>query len=168
MPHYETKFGSLAKYEKGGVDVINDDPRNYAFSNVFDVAAHATPYAKTAVGQNREYVLEAIRAEGTSGWRAAAHDETVLIMDGSVEIRLVKLDDPDDVVAPGTEGSVAVSGEPQGRPMGTIRCGRGHLALLPKGSAYRFHADAPSVMLQQTLAGDGTEFRWSEIIQTPA
>jgi hypothetical protein len=34
----ETRFGSLELYEKGGVEVINDDPRNYAFSNIFEVA----------------------------------------------------------------------------------------------------------------------------------
>ena len=33
-----TRFGSLERYEKGGVEVINDDARNYVFSNVFEVA----------------------------------------------------------------------------------------------------------------------------------
>jgi hypothetical protein len=35
-----------------------------------------------AVGKKIEYVIEAIRAEGTSGWRAAAQDEFALVMDG--------------------------------------------------------------------------------------
>src|SRR5215468_10366226 len=65
-----TRFGSLTHYEKGGVEVINDDARNYVFSNIFEVASKAKPYEKVAVGKNIEYVIEAIRAEGTSGWRA--------------------------------------------------------------------------------------------------
>jgi len=64
-----TRFGSLEHYEKGGVEVINDDARNYVFSNIFEVASHAKPYEKVAVGKNIEYVIEAIRVEGTSGWR---------------------------------------------------------------------------------------------------
>ena len=75
MTQHRTRFGSLQHYEKGGVEVIKDDPRNYVFSNVFEVASKAKPYEKVAVGKNIEYVIEAIRAEGTSGWRVAAQDE---------------------------------------------------------------------------------------------
>ena len=94
MAPHRTRFGSLAHYDKGGVEVIKDDPRNYVFSNVFEVASKAKPYEKVAVGKNIEYVIEAIRAEGTSGWRVAAQDEFALVMDGEVEVRLVKPDDP--------------------------------------------------------------------------
>jgi hypothetical protein len=52
------------------------------FSNVFEVASKARPYEKVAVGKNIEYVIEAIRVEGTSGWRAPAQDEFALVMDG--------------------------------------------------------------------------------------
>ena len=90
----KTKLGSLAHYEKGGVEVIDDDPKHYAFSNVFEVAAKSKPYEKVCVGKNIKNVLEAIRAEGTSPWYTASHDEAALIMDGAVEIRLVKLDQP--------------------------------------------------------------------------
>lgn len=38
MTTYQTKFGSLRDFEKGRVEVVDDDPKNYAFSNVFDVA----------------------------------------------------------------------------------------------------------------------------------
>jgi hypothetical protein len=160
---YTTRFGSLADYAKGGVDVINDDPRHYAFSNVFEVCANARPYAKTAVGKNMEYVLEAIRAEGTSGWWVAAHDETALVLDGEVEIRLVK---PDwRPVEPGARGAVPVDGEPAGARMGRVVARRGHMALLPAGAAYRFHAERPGVVLLQTMAGPHTDFRWAEICQ---
>ena len=86
MMRRKTRFGSLEHYEKGGVEVINDDPRNYAFSNIFEVASKSEPYEKVAVGKNLKYVLEAIRAEGTSPWYTASHDESAIIMDGEVEI----------------------------------------------------------------------------------
>src|SRR2546423_755687 len=69
MVTYVTRFGSLDQYEKGGVEVIDDDPRHYAFSNIFEVASMSKPYEKVTVGKNLEYVLEAIRADGPSEWR---------------------------------------------------------------------------------------------------
>ena len=107
MPR-KTRFGSLAHYEKGGVEVINDDPRNYAFSNIFEVASKSEPYEKVAVGKNLKYVLEAIRAEGTSPWYTASHDESAIVMDGEVEIRLIKLETP--AVADDHEGTTMLEG----------------------------------------------------------
>ena len=101
MSQLTTRFGSLDRWEKGGVEVIDDDPRHYVFSNVFEVASKAKPYEKVAVGKNVEYVIEAIRAEGVSAWRAPAQDEFALVMDGEVEIHLLKLADP-RVVPAGT------------------------------------------------------------------
>ena len=167
MAQHTTRFGSLARYDKGGVEVINDDPRNYVFSNVFEVAAKAKPYEKVAVGKNIEYVIEAVRAEGTSGWRAAGHDEFALVMDGEVEIRLLKLDPP-SLVPAGTRGSTALTGTPPGRKMGVVRARRGHMTLLPAGAAYQFHAAQPGVILLQTMAGRDTLERWAEICQTTA
>jgi hypothetical protein len=37
------------------------------------------------------------------------------------------------------------------------------MALLPAHCAYQFTAPSPSVILLQTIAGDDTLFRWSEI-----
>ena len=167
MTQHRTRFGSLDHYEKGGVEVINDDPRNYVFSNIFEVASKSPPYEKVAVGRNMQYVIEAIRAEGTSGWRAAAHDEFALVMDGEVLIRLLKLENPSTVPA-GTPGSRALPGTPPGRKMGSVRARRGHMTLLPAGAAYQFHADRPGVILLQTLAGDDTMERWGDICQTSA
>jgi hypothetical protein len=165
MAQHATRFGSLERFEKGGVEVINDDARNYVFSNIFEVASRARPYEKVAVGKNIEYVIEAIRADGTSGWRAGGHDEFALVMDGEVEIRLLKLDDPGTVPA-GTQGSVALSGTPKGKKMGVVRARRGHMTLLPAGAAYQFHAARPGVILLQTLSGRDTIERWAEICQT--
>ena len=160
-----THFGSLRHYEKGGVEVINDDARNYVFSNIFEVASKSKPYEKVAVGKNIEYVIETLRVEGTSGWRAPAQDEFALVMDGEVEIRLLKLDNP-GLVSPGTKGSVALAGTPAGRKMGVVRARRGHMTMLPVGAAYQFDAPRPGVILLQTMAGADTVERWAEICQT--
>jgi hypothetical protein len=163
MEKRQTIFASLEKFQKGGVQPINDDPRNYAFSNIFEVASRAEPYEKIAVGKNLKYVLEAIRAEGTSPWFTASHDEAALIMDGEVEIRLVKL--REKIVADDHEGTTMLEGKPEGRRMGEIVASRGHMALLPKGAAYQFHASKPAVILLQTIKGDLTVERWNDICQ---
>lgn len=161
MTEYITRFGSLDDYTKGGVDIIDDDVKHYTFSNVYEVAANAAPWEKIAVGVNMEYVLEAIRAEGTSGWRTCSHDEFPLCLDGEVTVELVQLDAP--LAAAGHPGSIAVDGEPVGSPMGRIVLRRGHMALLPAHAAYRFSAPAPAVVLLQTIKGDDTIERWAEI-----
>ena len=158
-----TRFGSLENYEKGGVQVISDDPRNYVFSNIFEVASRAQPYEKVALGKNLKYVLEAGRAEGPSPWYSASHDEAAIVMDGEVEIRLVKL--KQKLVAEDHEGTTMLEGNPQGAKMGYIVARRGHMALLPKGAAYQFHAAKPAVILLQTIQGDLTVEKWKEICE---
>src|ERR671913_527458 len=118
MATYTTAFASLDDYDKGGVEVINDDPKNYVFSNMFDVASAARPWEKVAVAKNMEYVLEVIRAEGTSEWRTAPPGEFALVVDGEVVVELLDPDEPPAGAAP--TGSVAVDGEPAGTPMGRI------------------------------------------------
>lgn len=163
MSSVRTVFGSLKQYEKGRVDVIDDDPKHYVFSNVFEVASKSKPYEKVAVAQNLKYVVEAIRAEGVSPWFAAAHDEAALVMDGEVEIHLVKPEQP--LVAETTEGTIKLGKEPKGRNMGWVKIWRGHMALLPKGTAYQFRSAAPSVVLLQTIKGENTIERWADICQ---
>jgi hypothetical protein len=165
LAKYATKLGSLENYERGVLEIVDDDPKRYTYSNMFDVASNSKPYEKVAVAKNMEYVLEVIRAEGTSEWRTAAHDEFALVTDGEVEVRLIKLDDP-SVVPPDKEGSIALSGEPAGKKMGYIKARKGHMALLPVGAAYQFHAEKPGVILMQTIAGDNTVYKWAEICQT--
>jgi hypothetical protein len=166
MSTHETRFGSLADYEKGGVEIVDDNPKNYVFSNIFEVCAKSPPYERVAVAKNFEYVIEAVRAEGTSGWYACAHDEFALCMDGKVEVHLLKLDDPDAVVDPESEGAHALGELPQGRKMGRLFLGRGHMGLLPRGAAYRFHADTPAALMIQTIEGPMTVQKWSDICQT--
>ncbi len=163
---YTTVFGSLHHYEKGGVQIIDDNVKNYAFSNCFEIASRAKPYEKVVFGQNQIYVLEAIRAEGTSPWYTCAHDEFALNMDGEVEIHLVKLDAVQTVADPEKNGAILVKGEPKGKKMGWLKIKRGHQALLPKNTAYQFRAARPAVLVQQTCKGDLSIERWAEICQT--
>ena len=160
---YETRLASLANYTKGRVDVIDDDPRNYAFSNIFEVASMARPFEQIAVAKNFEYVLEAVRAEGTSGWRAASHDQSALLLDGEVEFTFMTLRDGQQLP---DSGSGSVPDEATDRPMGRVVARRGHLTLLPAGRAYRLASQAPATVLIQTVAGPDTQFRWTEICQT--
>jgi hypothetical protein len=166
VPLYETKLASLDSYTKGAIEIVDDDPRHYAFSNVFEVANASQPFEKVVVGMNRQYTLEAIRTEGTSEWRTAPHDEFALVMDGEVTVRLVKLDDPRSLTNHDDEGSVRIDGDPAGAPMGMIRAKRGHMALLPADSAYQFHSDQPGVILLQTMKGPDSLERWADICIT--
>jgi hypothetical protein len=164
MAEYRTVFGSLASYEKGGVSGIDADPKHYVFSNVFEVASKSKPYEKVAVAQNLKYVIEAVRAEGTSPWFSASHDESALVMDGEVEVHFVK---PKQALVPDSkEGAVKLDGQPDGQNMGWVKCRLGHMALLPKGSAYQFRSAKPGVLLIQTIKGENTVEKWAEICQT--
>jgi hypothetical protein len=160
---FHTAFGSVAEYSKGELEIINDDPKNYAFSNVFDVASKSRPYEKVVVAVNQEYVLEVLRAEGHSGWFAASHDEFGIIMDGLIEVELAKLDHPDAVTPSSQRGSIGLVALPASRPMGRVKCRRGHQVLLPQGTAYRFKADGVGVILLQTVEGPLSVKKWHDI-----
>ena len=164
MGAMQTIFGSLEQYEKGGVEVFDDSPKRYAFSNAFEVASKSKPYERVAVGRNLQYVIEVVLAEGDSPWYSNAHDEAVVVMDGEVEIHLLR---PEIAQVPeGKQGSVQLKTQPEGRKMGWIQARRGHMALLPKGAAYQFRSAKPGVLLMQTMKGDCTVERWAQICQT--
>jgi hypothetical protein len=165
MTQYTSNFGSLESYEKGGVQVINDNAKNYAFSNCFDIASHSAPYEKVVFGINQIYVMETIRAEGTSPWYTCAHDEFVLCMDKEVEIHLIKLDPAQQVQDKEKNGAVVVTGEPQGRSMGWMKIRRGHQALLPADVAYQYRCTAPAVLVLQTCKGELSIEKWADICQ---
>ncbi len=164
---YQTKFGSLKSFEKGRVENISDDVKNYAFSNCFDIASRSLPYEKVVFGQNQIYVLETLRAEGDSPWYTCAHDEFALSMDGEIEIHLVKLGAAQTVKDENKNGAVLVQGEPQGQKMGWMKIKRGHQALLPKNTAYQFrNSGEPGVIVLQSCKGDLSVEKWSDICQT--
>ena len=162
---YQTRFGSLDAYEKGGVQNIDDNVRNYAFSNCYEIASKAAPYEKVVFGQNQIYVLETLRAEGDSPWFTCAHDEFALCMDGEVQIHLIKLGADQTVPDPEHNGAVRVDGEPRGQKMGWLAIKRGHQALLPKNCAYQFRSAKPAVLVLQTCKGELSVERWAEICQ---
>ena len=161
----QTRFGSLADHQKGGVEAIDDDPRHYVFSNVFEVASRSRPWDRVCVAKNFEYVIEAALATGASPYWTARHDEFVLCMDGEVEVELHKLDQPVRG-ARDRDGAHRLDALPPSKRMGRSVLRRGHMALLPKHSAYRLHAAAPSALVFQTIEGPETIFRWAEICQT--
>jgi hypothetical protein len=162
---YQTRFGSLASYEKGGVQIIDDDVKHYAFSNCFEVASRSRPYEKVVFGQNQIYVLEVLRAEGSSPWYTCAHDEFALVMDGEVEIHLFQLGAGQTVPDTDKNGAVLVAGEPRGRKMGWMTLRRGHQGMLPKNCAYQFRCAKPAVVILQTCKGDLSIERWAQICQ---
>ena len=162
---YRTVFGSLDHYEKGGVQNIDDNVKHYAFSNCFEIASKSAPYERVVFGQNQIYVLETVRAQGTSPWYTCAHDEFALCMDGEVDIHLIKLGAGQTVPDDNHNGAVKVEGEPSGQKMGWMRLRRGHQALLPKRSAYQFRCARPAVLVLQTCKGDLSIERWNDICQ---
>ena len=158
----ETWFGSLDNFRKGSIEIIKGKPEHYAMSNVFDVASRAAPYEKIVVGKNLKYVIETLRAEGSSPWFAASHDEFAVVLDGEIEVHFIKPSDGPLVDAQ-TEGTVRLEGQPSGQSMGYVRLRRGHQALLPGGCGYRFSATALGVILQQTTLGELSQQKWNEI-----
>ena len=163
---YTTQFGSLERFKKGGVEPIDDDPKNYVFSNIFDVANRSEPWARVCVAKNLEYVIEACRAAGESPYWAARHDEFVLCMDGEVEVLLHKLNDPDGVIEDDRDGAHRLKALPPAQKMGRIVLRRGHMALLPEGAAYQLKSSQPAAVLFQSIEGPDTNFRWADICQT--
>ena len=162
---YQTRFGSLDKFEKGTIELINDKAKHYVFSNIFDVANRSKPYEKVVVGKNLQYVIETLRAEGDSAWFAASHDEFAVAMEGEIEVHYIKLDDAQKIAPASKEGSVRIQGTPSGKKMGVIKLKRGHQALLPAGSAYQFKAHKTGVLMLQTMLGELSVEKWSEICE---
>src|SRR5262245_14048416 len=163
MSQYTTVFGSLSNYQKGSIEIISGSAKHYVHSNVFEVASKSKPYEKVVVGKNLEYVIETLRAEGTSPWFACGHDEFAVCVDGTVEVHYVKLDEPSAVIPQGKEGTVRAGESPKGKKMGYVTLKRGHQALLPAGAAYQFRSPSPGVVLLQTIKGDLSVEKWGEI-----
>ncbi|HEY8355919.1 MAG TPA: hydroxyquinol 1,2-dioxygenase [Ramlibacter sp.] len=163
---YQTRFGSLASFEKGRVEPITDDVKNYAFSNCFEIASKSKPYERVVFGQNQIYVMEVARAEGESPWYTCAHDEFALCMDGEVEVHLVQLDAKQQVPDAEHNGAVLVEGAPVGARMGWMKLRRGHQGMLPRNCAYQFRSAQPGVLVIQTCKGQVSVEKWAEICQT--
>jgi hypothetical protein len=158
----QTKTASLMDYTKGKLELFADDPKHYAFSNLFEVANMSEPFERVAVTKNVEYVTEVMKVDGASPWYAAAHDEFALVMDGEIEFNFVELDEAHTVPADKL-GAVQLPAGAGGTRMGRILARRGHLVLLPVGAAYQLCSAQPSVTILQTVAGELTQERWADI-----
>ena len=110
-------------------------------------------------------MIESAKPEGDSPWYTAAHDEFVISMDGKVRVDFIKLPDPDALVDPESEGAVQIDGKPDGANMGYVVLGRGHMAMLPVGSAYKFSAAETCTILIQSIDGAVTQHKWAQFCQ---
>ena len=161
---YTTKFGSLETYEKGSIELIDDDAKHYVFSNMFEVASDVE-----AVGEGRRRQEHGVRARGASGPRARAMADrrprrvrarawTARSSIELVEARRTRS------CPPASTGSVAVDGEPAGTKMGRIVApAAAHGAAARQRRATASRAEQPGVILLQTIQGDDTVERWAEI-----
>jgi len=157
---YKTMVGSMDSYDKGSIE-LNDDLKHYAFSNIFEICSTSTPFERIMVASNLEYCAEVTRAEGTSSWYTAPHDEFAIVMEGEVEFEFYQLEEDEK---PGHEaGASKLAADPKGKRMGKVTARRGHEVLLPQGSAYQISAAKPGVVLFQTMQGPESVERWSEI-----
>ena len=160
MDKYTTKFGAIDNFEKGNIQIIQGKRSNYVFSNIFEVAQKANPYEKTVVGINQKFVIESLRAEGSSAWFTCSHDEFVISMDGDVRVDFLKLRSGIDTAIEGTQ---LAGDQPDGQPMGYTLLKKGHQAILPAGTAYRFSSDTASTLLVQTIKGPLSIEKWQDI-----
>jgi len=85
------------------------------------------------------------------------------VVDGSGAVLLAS---PETAIDMKLSGAQSVRGDVDGRKMGRLILGRGHMGLLPKGAAYRFQAEQPAAAMIQTIEGPLTVQKWSEICQT--
>lgn len=161
MSQYSTYFGTVSDYRKGHIEIIDDSPKNYVFSNIYEVAEKSAPFQRIAVAKNFEYVIETMKVENTSPWYACAHDEFALCMDGVIEVHYVKPTAP--LVPEDHEGAIKLAQDPDGAKMGRVILKRGHMAILPRGSAYRFFSSGLGVLIFQTIQGPETIEKWADI-----
>jgi hypothetical protein len=161
-----TVFGSIDGFSKGGVEITGkDQPSRYLFSNMFEVAAQSKPWERVVVAKNLEFTIEVVRSEGDSPWYTCAHDETALLMEGALEVHFISPADDSILPSAESEGAIRLEGSPAGAKMGFVKASRGHLTLLPAGSAYQFRTGARGVILMQSALGEESIEKWAEICQ---
>ena len=79
MTSYHTRFGALGDFDKGRVELVDDNPKNYVFSNVFEVCNTSAPYERVAVAKNFEYVIEAALAQAGSGLKDVVRARYIIV-----------------------------------------------------------------------------------------
>src|SRR3989441_9919540 len=88
--------GSMAKYTKGSLLLIDDRPIRYAMSNIYEIGATwPKPYDRVVIGKNGPYVLACFRAEGEdASWWYMPHDEYLFLVEGDVRVDYIEPRDP--------------------------------------------------------------------------
>ncbi len=162
---YKTTYASIDDYNKGGVQVISGNIKDYVFSNVYEVADKSPAWERVVVAKNLVYTMEAERAEGQSDWYACSHDEFVIAFDYDVEVHYIKLDDT-SFIDDDKDGAIKIGDKPAGQYMGKITLKRGHQALLPEKTAYSIKAEKPATIVYQSILGDESVEKWNEICLT--
>src|SRR5256714_964894 len=151
--------GSMQKYTKGNLLLINDKPLNYAMSNIFEIGATwPKAFDRVVIGKNGPYVLACFRAEGEDKtWWYMPHDEYVVLVEGEMTI---EYKEPRDEIAPGPHKTVT------GTDMGSMVLRDGSLASLPAKIAYRMRAAKRSLALLQTKHNEWLTYAWKDICLT--
>ncbi len=165
---YKTQFGSLDRYEKGGVQTISDDVKNYAFSNCFEIASKSKPYEKVVFGQNQIYVLE-MPARRRRVALVHLRARRVRARDGR------RGGDPPRQAAGRADRARrraqrrrAGQGRAQGREDGLDEDRRAATrACCRRTPRISSRAAKPGVVVLQTCKGDFSIERWAQICQTP-
>lgn len=161
MSNIKTQFGSMKNYVKGHLKIINDSPKRYAFSNLFDVAKNSKKYEKIVVAKNLEYAVEVIKCVEKSEYYVNGHDEFALVMDGDIEVSLFEA--AANLKKFPSYGAEIVAIDKVDKPIGRIHAKRGHMILLPMNHIYQINAKNDAVILLQTMIGKLSCERWSEI-----
>ena len=153
--------GSMKKYTKGNLLLINDKPLNYAMSNIFEIGATwPKAYDRVVIGKNGPYVLACFRAEGEDpAWWYMPHDEYVVLVEGEMQI---DYKEPREEIEPGPHKTVP------GTDMGHMVLRDGSLASLPAKVAYRMRAPRKSLVLLQTKHSPWLTYAWEDICLTEA
>src|SRR5881397_788474 len=151
--------GSMAKYTKGNLLLIDDRPIRYAMSNIYEIGATwPKAYDRVVIGKNGPYVLACFRAEGEDKtWWYMPHDEYVVLVEGEMTI---EYKEPRDEIAPGPHKTVT------GTDMGSMVLRDCSLASLPAKIAYRMRAAKRSLALLQTKHNEWLTYAWKDICLT--
>ena len=151
--------GSMAKYTKGSLLLIDDRPIRYAMSNIYEIGATwPKAYDRVVIGKNGPYVLACFRAEGEdASWWYMPHDEYLLLVEGEVRVDYIE---PRDQLKPGPHKNVS------GTDMGHMVLRDGSLASLPARVAYRMRAPKKSLVLLQTKHSEWLTYAWEDICLT--
>jgi hypothetical protein len=83
-------------------------------------------------------------------------------MDHNVEVHFMELGDTSKIDDE-QDGSFKLTAQPLGKKIGMVTLSRGHMAMLPEKTAYQFRAAKPSTLLLQTILGQESLERWTEI-----